>query len=397
MSLKLEYVAIGAFVVSFLASWIAYPFLLKFAKKRNIVDNPNARKLQREPIPVFGGPAVWLGIVAGVLATLIFVHSNNMPLALCAMTILMIVGVIDDMNDLSAAVRFIIEIAVVWTVMAVGRRYGNDLHGLWGIGKLSIYVSIPFSLLAGVGIINAINMIDGVDGYSSGFGFFSMMIFAFFFFISGIATTGYLAMSVAGALLPFFLHNVFGKKSKMFIGDGGTLMLGTALTVMLFNILYHGSLCSKFEARELGLIPFTLAVMSIPVFDTLRVMTMRILRKKSPFEPDKTHLHHLFIDMKFSHIGTTFVILSMNTIVVLAWLLSWQLGASIDWQLYIVIIMGSLFTIVFYVYMRSQQRKGTRFFYRCCAIGRRSHIARTGFWKFMMNLVDGTLFVKNKE
>lgn len=396
MELRLELLAIGAFLVSALASWIAYPFLLNFAKKRNIVDNPNARKLQREPIPVFGGPAVWLGIVAGVVATLVFVHSNNMPMALGAMTVLMIVGVIDDIYDLSAAVRFIIEIVVVWTIMAVGRRFVNDFHLLWGIEHINVYLSMPLSLVAGVGIINAINMIDGVDGYSSGFGFFSMIIFAFFFFISGIATTGYLAMAVAGALLPFFLHNVFGKKSKMFIGDGGTLMLGTALTVMVFNILYHDSLCSKFAYQGLGLIPFTLAVMAIPVFDTLRVMVMRILSKKSPFEPDKTHLHHLFIDMKFSHIGTTFVILSMNTLIVLIWLASWLLGASIDLQLYIVVFFSLMATFGFYGFMRSQERKGTRFFYRCCALGRRSNIARTGFWKFMMNLVDGTLFVKNK-
>ena len=90
------------------------------------------------------------------------------------------------------------------------------------------------------------------------------------------------------------------------------------------------------------------------------------------------------------------VILSMNTLIVLIWLASWLLGASIDLQLYIVVFFSLMATFGFYGFMRSQERKGTRFFYRCCALGRRSHIARTGFWKFMMNLVDGTLFVKNK-
>lgn len=386
--IKLEFLAVGAFIISFIASWIIYPFLLRFAVKHNIVDNPNARKLQREPVPVFGGPSVWFGLVTGVLTTLVFVHSNNMPLALGAMTVLMVVGVVDDVRNLSPAVRFIIELAVVWTIMAVGKRFVDDFHGLWGLDEISIYVSIPLSLIGGVGIINAINLIDGVDGYSSGFGIFASLLFAVFLFFSGVATTGYLAMALAGSLLPFFLHNVFGKKSKMFIGDGGTLMLGTALTVLIFNILYHNSESSKFVSQGLGLIPFTLAVMAIPVFDTVRVMGMRILRRQSPFNADKTHLHHLFIDMKFSHVATTVTILTLNTLILLIWFLSWKLGASIDWQLYIVIIASMMITFVFYSFMRDQERKRTRFFIKCCAFGRKTHLTRTGFWKYMMNFMD---------
>ena len=134
--------------------------------------------------------------------------------------------------------------------------------------------------------------------------------------------------------------------------------------------------------------PFCLAVLAIPVFDTVRVMGMRIFRGFSPFKPDKTHLHHLFIDMHFSHIGTTVTILTINSFIVLAWFLSWKLGASIDLQMYVVCFLGILVTFVFYPFMRWHERRDTLFYKRCCAAGWMTHIARTGFWEFMMKLMD---------
>jgi UDP-N-acetylmuramyl pentapeptide phosphotransferase/UDP-N-acetylglucosamine-1-phosphate transferase len=393
----LHLIALFTALVSFSMSLIAYPFLLRFARKNGIVDNPNYRKLQREPVSVFGGPAVWVGVLFGVGFALLFVDSKNMPMALGAMTIMLVLGCIDDLRDLPASIRFLVEIGVVYIIMVLSGRFINDFHGLWDLHEVSDFISIPLSIIAGVGIINAVNLIDGVDGYSSGFGVFACIIFALMFFSSRVATIGYLSMAIAGGLVPFFFHNVFGKKSKMFIGDGGTLMLGVAMVIMLFNVLYDNTDCSKWEQEGMGLVPFTLAVMAIPVFDTLRVMSVRMLRNRSPFKPDKTHLHHLFIDMKFSHIGTTVAILTINTIIVAAWFLSWKLGVTIDWQLYIVVSLSLLVTFGFYSYMRNQERKKTRFFIKCCAIGRKTHIARTGFWKLMMNLCDhGWLYDEKK-
>ena len=170
----------------------------------------------------------------------------------------------------------------------------------------------------------------------------------------------------------------------------------SAFVMMLFNVLYDKTHCAKWEELGLGLVPFTLAVMAIPVFDTLRVMSVRMLKNKSPFKPDKTHLHHLFIDMKFSHIGTTVAILTLNSLIVALWFLAWKLGASIDIQFYIVVFLSVLVTFGLYSFMRRHEKKKTRFFIKCCSIGRRTHIARTGFWKFMMNVMDkGGLYNKD--
>lgn len=115
------------------------------------------------------------------------------------------------------------------------------------------------------------------------------------------------------------MHNVFGKTSKMFIGDGGTLVMGGVMSVFVIAVLKQGSLSASYVSERVGLVAFTLAVLSVPVFDTLRVMATRLLNGASPFRPDKTHLHHMFIELGCSHVATTVAILSMNFLIVLAW------------------------------------------------------------------------------
>jgi hypothetical protein len=197
-----------------------------------------------------------------------------------------------------------------------------------------------------------------------------------------------LAISSAGAIVPFFLHNVFGQSSKMFIGDGGTLVIGTMMAMFVMNILGENSGHAALEAKGMGLIPFTLAVLSIPVFDTLRVMTTRILHKKSPFHPDKTHLHHMFIDLGFSHIGTTVSILSLNFLIVVAWFVSYKLGASIDAQLYIVVALSILATFVLYLYAQRLIAKESKRLNCFKRIAKALHIEKKGIWRTLQRIMD---------
>lgn len=368
---------------------LIYPFVLRYAIRHHIVDNPNARKLQKTPVPVFGGVAVFGGVLPAVVAaSILFNDLQTVAVNLCSITIMLAIGVWDDRRDISATFRFIVEILVVFLMMLASGYSIDDFHGLWGLHGIPWYVSWPLSIVAGVGIINAINLIDGVNGYSSGYGIISCILFAAFFFHCGMVTLACLALIGAGALIPFFLHNVFGGKSKMFIGDGGTLMMGTAIAFFVANCLSSGSPTHQLEEQNFGLIAFTLAVLNIPVFDTLRVMSVRIARGLSPFHPDKTHLHHLFIDMGFSHSGTTTAILSMNILTVLIWFLSWRLGASIDLQTYIVVVLGFLDTFIFYKFMRTQAARDSRIYKFMCRLGSLTHIGHTRFWMFMRDLVD---------
>jgi UDP-N-acetylmuramyl pentapeptide phosphotransferase/UDP-N-acetylglucosamine-1-phosphate transferase len=216
----------------------------------------------------------------------------------------------------------------------------------------------------------------------------SSVLFATFFYITGNDVMTTLAISAAGAIVPFFLHNVFGQSSKMFIGDGGTLVIGTMMAMFVMNILGQDFGCAVLAAKGVGLIPFTLAVLSIPIFDTLRVMSTRILNKKSPFHPDKTHLHHMFIDLGFSHIGTTVSILSLNLLIVAAWFVSYKLGASVDAQLYIVVALSLLATFAFYRFAQRQIAKNGKCLKYLQKIANALHIEKKGIWYIIQRIMD---------
>lgn len=384
--------------IAFLVSLAVFPKTLKFAKEHGIVDNPNVRKLQRVPVPVMGGIAVFSGILAAMVPIVLVTGAYKLGLIVIAMLLMLVIGMWDDIKNLSAILRLFIEIALVWSLMALNGNFIDNFHGLWGIHEISNFVSMPLSLIAGVGIINAVNLIDGVDGYSSSYGILACISFSIMFFSVGYNSLGLLAITCACAIVPFFFHNVFGRTSKMFFGDGGTLMLGTLMTVFVFSTLSGRTICASLEEKGIGLVAFAMAILAIPVFDTLRVMCARMVRGRSPFHPDKTHLHHLFIEMKFSHLGTSFFILMIQQFIILAWLVSWLAGASMDVQFYIVILLGMGTTFGFYRFMKMQQRggekdedgipQGSAIWKAMCRLGYHTHYERKGVWNFMQRLVD---------
>lgn len=376
------------FFVAFIATNWVHPKILKIAILKNLVDNPDERKLQRRPIPVMGGIAVFFGIVAGLCSSQITFFSPAVFVLIAAMTIMLYVGTIDDILDLSPYIRFLIEIAVVAFIMLVNNNGINSFWGLWGLDVIPMWIAAPLTIFAAVGIINAINLIDGVNGLSSGFCFMASVMFAIMFYLSRNTTMMILATSAAGAIIPFFLHNVFGYNTRMFIGDGGTLVIGTMMSMFVINILKDTSLSAPFAQEGMGLIPFTLSVLAVPVFDTLRVMSARIIRGNSPFNPDKTHLHHLFIELGFSHIGTTVSILSLNFLVIVAWFVAYKMGASVDVQLYIVLTLSILITFVFYKFAKVQIANDTKMLKVLQGIGKLMQFEKKGIWKWVQNIVD---------
>ncbi len=376
------------FVVAFLSVCWIHPRLVKVAYMKEIVDKPDQRKLQRRPIPVLGGVAVFFGIalVAGIFSP--FYDSSQMVMILAAMTVMLYIGTLDDILTLSPGFRLFVEVVCVLLLILVDGMMIDHFHGLWGIGAIPWRaVSIGLTVIAAVGIINAVNLIDGVNGLSSGFCILACTSFMVFFFNARDIAMVLLAAGCIGALIPFFVHNVFGKTSRMFIGDGGTLVMGLVMSVFVIHTLDNSSLGAVFAPKRLGLIPFSLAVLAVPVFDTLRVMSTRCKRHVPLFRPDKTHLHHLFIGLGFSHIGTTLSILALNSLVTIGWWGIYRYGCSVDVQLYFVIGAGLLVTSGIYFGVKALPRNG-RVYRGLRLLGYASHIERKPWFLRLRKVVD---------
>lgn len=389
-----HYVWLGIllFFVAFMIVWTIFPTVMRMARVWKFYDCPDERKLQRRPVPVLGGVAVYFGIAIGFLIICSISFNMKTILALIAMAVLLTVGIIDDKRGLPVSLRFVIEAGVISGMILLNGNMIDHFHGLFGIEEIPPLAAFPLSVLAGVGIINSINLIDGVDGYSSGFMATACILLAVIFYEAMIPGMAIMCLICTGAILPFFIHNVFGRRTKMYIGDGGTLMMGTLMTAFVFSVLRKESMCGSLEEHGIGLVPACIAILAIPMADTIRVMITRMVRGRSPFHPDKTHLHHLFIDFGFSHVGTTAICLLLNLMVVLLQILVWSSGAGIDVQMMTVCCVGLALTFGLYPYLRHHQSRHTplaRFMRR---LGDKSHFEHTVFWRWMRKLTDDDLF-----
>lgn len=386
-----------AFLSLVAVQWVFFR-ILKIAKLKHLEDVPDARKLQKQPTPVLGGIAVFFGLIMGIiLATILLPQTTNLLPVMLAAMVMLYIGSIDDVLGISAGVRAIIE-----ALTMAGLIYGSGMsmdsfHGLWGIGSFSWYWGVPLTVFVGVGLINAFNMIDGVNGLSSLLCIVCSCFLGTIFYKMGDPADAALAFCFAGALITFAVHNIFGQKSCMFIGDGGTMVMGLLVTWFVMRITSSQGLANnQMDAIGMNVIAMLLAVVSVPVFDTLRVMVMRIIRKKSPFVPDKTHLHHMFIGLGYSHIFTTLMEVMLGVIVTFVWYLSYKLGMSLEWQLYIellaaIIFIGGTTAILYYCVSHEQIKQRI---YRKASL---SHPKDTRWWYHLRQLLDYRAFDSDRK
>lgn len=355
--------------------WIYFK-ILRIAKEKNLVDNPDARKLQTEPVPVMGGIAVFFGVVSAVLVGCILTDCSPLLPVLMAMVVLLYMGAMDDLVGFPQLSRVLAEVLVLVGMIFASGKCVDSLHGLWGLGAFSWWMAVPLTVFAGVGIINAINMIDGVNGLSSGLCMTCAGLFGGVFLMRGDMPNAMLAFAMCAGLFPFFLHNVYGKRSRMFVGDAGTMMMGVLMSWCIMCLL--SSDASRYDGKE-DTVALALAILSVPVFDTLRVMTQRIVHGISPFKADKTHLHHAFIAVGISHSITALSEIAIDVVIVLIWFASYRLGASQEMQLYVVVAAAVLLVWGTYVVLWLGQRDN--------GIGRmlkrlapRTHLGHTKSW-----------------
>lgn len=392
----------------FSVHWI-FIKVLNIAQTKNLVDNPDARKLQKRPVPVMGGIAVFFGLLMGLLLAgsllelmgFTFETDSNsiwssgrgvvLPLLIAA-SILLYVGAIDDCINLSPRSRITIEVLTILGLCFSTGLCVDSLYGLWGIETFSWWIGIPLTVFASVGIINAFNMIDGVNGLSSSLCILVSVLLGTFFFKRSDWPDAILSFCFAGALIPFFCHNVFGKKSRMFIGDAGTMVMGLLVSWCMIKVLSSDGVISGIhktgDTEKMCMAAMLVAIASVPVFDTLRVMAGRIYKGRSPFAPDTSHLHHKFIYVGVSHFMTTLSELVINIMVVAVWYVVYKLGGSQEWQMYATLIAGFVLVWGTYLFLRHQEKHNTKLFAQMKSYSIKTHYENQRWWLTLQNWLD---------
>jgi UDP-GlcNAc:undecaprenyl-phosphate GlcNAc-1-phosphate transferase len=306
------------FVTSLLVVAFAIPPIITVAFQKRLFDDPvESRKVHKRIVPNFGGIAIFSGFI---FTCSLFIPSTLLPegnIVMAAGLILFLIGLKDDIVGLSPLIKFIAQFASAGILALVANIRISNLQGMFGIYDLPYLSSILLTIFFVVGIVNAFNLIDGIDGLAGTLGIMLSLIYAFLFYRSSEPGWSYLALSLTGALLGFLFYNV--TPAKIFMGDSGSLLLGFIAAVLSIeflkianeNIAHFGPLVIT---SSLGLV---VSILIIPIFDTLRVFTLRILRNTSPFTADNNHLHHRLLFLGLSHIQATLVLVVCNIIFVI--------------------------------------------------------------------------------
>jgi UDP-N-acetylmuramyl pentapeptide phosphotransferase/UDP-N-acetylglucosamine-1-phosphate transferase len=288
--------ALLSFFSAFVVTLITIPPILQMTKKYRLYDVPDHRKAHKAPIATLGGVAIWTGMVTSLMLWFSF---SNQPVIISFMFSLIILfglGIMDDVKNLSARYKLIIEIGLA-TIMAIAGIRITSFSGLFGIHEIPLSAQYTFTVIAIVGITNAFNLIDGIDGLAGGLGFMSLVTLGLFLTLCGDTNMALIAFSLAGGLLAFLYFNL--NPARIFMGDTGSLILGFVIAVMCLRLMQVNN------SIQHPIVPhapvFALGIVLIPVFDAVRVFSMRIWKGKSPFSPDKTHVHHLLTNAGFSH------------------------------------------------------------------------------------------------
>ncbi|WP_187262181.1 MraY family glycosyltransferase [Pontibacter beigongshangensis] len=293
---------------AFLIAIFAVPSIIRVAHLKNILDQPNLRTVHETLTPRLGGVAVFAGFMS---ALTIFTDLNNgVQQVLASCIILFFIGLKDDLITLSALKKFAVQLLATGIVMFMADIRITSFQGIFGIGELQIGMSYGFTFLVIVGVTNAINLIDGLDGLAGTMVLIISMAFGIYFFLYGGPVYGNyatVAFCLIGGILGFLRYNFH--KATIFMGDTGSLLCGFIVSILAIQFI---------EMRAVPASPsVALGVLFVPLFDTLRVSTIRILNGKSPFAPDKNHVHHRLLAMGFSQISTVLILAFINVLVIL--------------------------------------------------------------------------------
>lgn len=339
-------------LLALLIGWNVRVPVFKMAILRNFVDKPNKRSSHTGCVPNIGGIVVFLAFLCSFLLFARFDIIREFQYIILGAILIFLIGIYDDLLEISPRKKVKGEMLGVLVLIVGGGFYISDLHGLFGLYEISPWIGIPLTFVGLVGLINAINLIDGIDGLCSGTALMDCIFFGVWFYSCGRIEYALLCGVLSASIVPFFFINLLGKRSKMFMGDSGALMVGFLLGVMAIKFcevdIHMKGACAVGAAPGC-----VFSVLAIPIIDTLRLFVSRWMRGKSPFSPDKRHLHHkLLVIFNGVHRKATFTILFLN----LMFILWGYLGRNLSNE---VLIGGDivLFTVIFYLINLLAKRK----------------------------------------
>jgi UDP-GlcNAc:undecaprenyl-phosphate/decaprenyl-phosphate GlcNAc-1-phosphate transferase len=284
------------------------PVIINICNLKGLMVNPIKRSSHSNPTPTLGGVSIFAGTLIGYMLWNFGDEGVIMHKMWAGVVILFFLGMKDDLFALSPIKKLISQIIASSLVVIGSDLRISNLFGIFGMGEIPYIVSVLFTIFMFVALINAFNLVDGIDGLAGGIGMIASGGFGLWFLLNEHWSLACLGLSLAASLAGFLRYN-FSEHNKIFMGDTGSLLVGFITTILAVKFVHLNATYSFAPNTGFVSAPVIAVVMLIvPIFDTLRVFSIRVLRGKSPFKADRIHLHHLMVDNGLSHFWASFIL-----------------------------------------------------------------------------------------
>lgn len=303
--------------VSFIITFLAIPVVIQVAEKKKLYDIPDERKLHTRLVASLGGVGIFGGFILASLLSIQGYQNPEFQYFFAAAIIIFFLGLKDDIMILSASKKFVGQLIAASILIHLGGIRLDSMHGLLGFNELPEGFGLALSYLTIIVVINSFNLIDGVDGLAASLGILTMSVFGAYFFAIDYQAYALMAFAMAGSLVAFLIFN--HHPAKIFMGDSGSLMIGLINSILVIKFINVAN--APFVTVPVqSAVAVGFAVLLVPLLDTLRVFSIRIVKGRSPFTPDRNHVHHLLLDSGLNHAAVTLSCVGLNIgFIILAW------------------------------------------------------------------------------
>ena len=342
-------------IIAFIISFYAIPIIIQLADQIKLYDIPDERKVHKKPIPSLGGLGIFIGFMMGLLLSQSIPSvASQLQYFYASFLVVFFYGVKDDILKIRPMKKILGQLIVsVILIFKAGLAISN-LSGFFGVTIVLPSFSYLLTLMTIIVIMNAFNLIDGIDGLAGSLGILTCCTFGTFFYLNGDMFYAMLGFVVSSSLFAFLIYNY--SPAKFFMGDTGSMLLGLVNAILAIHFIETATTSSTLLINaRLNSPAMAFGVLAVPLLDTLRVFSMRILHGHSPFYPDRKHLHHLLLDRGFNHKQLLFTLVSVAAFFIISTYFALPLGCTT-----VIFAQGIIFFLG--VYLLTKLKKQTKHF-----------------------------------
>ena len=315
--MEIHFALIISFILALVISLYTIPSIVSIVKKINLLDHPNERSSAHKSIPTLGGISIFISFILASTIGLFGIDMPEIRYILSALLIIFFLGLTDDIVGIPPLKKIIYQTAAACFIIFLAKIRFTNLHGILGIWEIGPVTGSILTLFTIIVIINAFNLIDGIDGLAAGVTMLIALVFGSWFYLSSNYNYAILAASLVGSVLGFFYFNVYGVESKIFMGDTGSLVIGTVISILV--IKFNETNIDHSQAFSIHAAPaVSIGILSYPLMDLIRVVVIRIFNSRHPFTADKNHFHHRLLTLGLSHKLASFSIIGFNILFIIA-------------------------------------------------------------------------------